>query len=109
MEMGRNFRAPKHADVDQWKKVRILYEGGVRFWGTQSPGLGDFPETCKEASEFVERNRPVLDRQEAAYRRYLNAKKDRDQKKRGKQRALKAKRKAELGGKGSSAALRSSP
>lgn len=32
-EMGRNFKAPKKRDDEQWKKVRALWSAGVRFWG----------------------------------------------------------------------------
>lgn len=59
VEMGRNFRAPKQRDLVQWEKVRILYDGGIRFSGTQSYRLGRFPETCHEAIEFVRKNRPA--------------------------------------------------
>ena len=98
-EMGRNFRAPKRSDEDEWEKIRILYDGGVRFWGAQSPNLGPFPDTREEALEFVRRNRQELECQEANYRKLLQDEAEREEKRRGKKRALREKRKqAEQGG-----------
>src|SRR5688572_13108035 len=87
-EMGRNFRAPKRNDVEQWEKVRILFDGGVRFWGEQSGNFGPFPETPAEAIEFVSRNRRELDRQEKNYRRSLEEKSQRERRRHEKGRTL---------------------
>jgi hypothetical protein len=95
-EMGRNFRAPKREDREQWEKVRILYDGGVRFWG--SGWFGRFPETPAEAIDFVKQHRPELDRQEANYRAAVARKKERELEKHEKARAARQKRKAEESG-----------
>lgn len=91
--MGRNFRAPSHGNKEQWKKVKILYDGGVRFWG--SGWFGRFPDTVVEAIEFVKCHRPELERQEKNYRKYVAEKAERELKKREKARAVREKRKAE--------------
>lgn len=91
--MGRNFRAPRQEDDEQWKKVKILYDGGVRFWGIGR--LGKFPDTVAEAIEFVKRHRPQLERQEANYRKRVADNMERQLKKRVKARAAREKRKAE--------------
>ena len=58
--MGRYFRAPRKADGDQWKKVEMLYRAGVYFAGRQSPSLGKFPDSVREAKEFIAKNRAAL-------------------------------------------------
>jgi hypothetical protein len=59
--MGRYFRAPRKVDAAQWKKVEMLFRAGVYFGGTQSPELGRFPDTVREAKEFIARNRSMLE------------------------------------------------
>lgn len=54
--MGRYFRAPSSRSLDQWRKVEMLFNAGVRFSGTQSCALGRFPNTVREAKEFIARN-----------------------------------------------------
>lgn len=54
--MGRYFRAPSARSLDQWRKVEMLFNAGVRFSGTQSCRLGRFPDTMREAKEFIARN-----------------------------------------------------
>ena len=46
---GRHFKAPKQADVRQWEKIKYLLEHGFRFQKIGVP----YPETLKEAKEFV--------------------------------------------------------
>ena len=59
-DMGRYFRAPRKADGKQWRKIEMLFRAGVYFGGTQSPELGRFPDTIREAREFIARNAEVL-------------------------------------------------
>ena len=50
-EMGRNFKAPKKRDDEQWKKVLALWSGGVRFWGqnvAEPP-----PERLSEVDDYL--------------------------------------------------------
>jgi DNA-directed RNA polymerase subunit RPC12/RpoP len=51
--MGRSFKAPRHSDCEQWKKVQKLYALGFRFHsygGEYSP----LPERLREVDRFVE-------------------------------------------------------
>ena len=55
--MGRAFRAPRHDDVDQWRKVEILARGGFTFWSS----VGRYPDTVAQARRFVETHRKIAD------------------------------------------------
>ncbi len=51
--MGRAFKAPKHRDDEQWRKVQTLYALGFRFHrygGDYEP----LPERLREVDTFVE-------------------------------------------------------
>jgi DNA-directed RNA polymerase subunit RPC12/RpoP len=51
--MGRNFKAPKKRDIEQWKKVEALWNGGVRF---QSQNLSDPPPSdLRDVEEYLKR------------------------------------------------------
>lgn len=67
--MGRYFRAPSSRSIDQWRKVEMLFNAGVRFSGTQAFALGRFPDTIREAKEFIARNaiQLVTDGQRRSY------------------------------------------
>ena len=55
--MGRSFTAPRRTDVDQWKKVEILWSAGFRFHSYRScPDAERLPETLAEVAEFLRRN-----------------------------------------------------
>ncbi|MES2923857.1 MAG: hypothetical protein V4819_20045 [Verrucomicrobiota bacterium] len=90
--MGRNFKAPNVSDDQQWKKVEILYQGGVRFWGTQSYEKGKFPDTIDEAKAFLERNKATIQAQWDRYRSFLAEDAKRDERFAEKRRRLKPKR-----------------
>ncbi len=51
--MGRYFRPPSIRATKQWRKVEMLYQAGVRFSGTQSGELGQFPDTLLVAKEAL--------------------------------------------------------
>ncbi len=38
----------------------MLYQAGIRFSGTQSGELGQFPDTLQEARAFLQRNQETL-------------------------------------------------
>ncbi|MFC7339445.1 hypothetical protein ACFQY0_19790 [Haloferula chungangensis] len=94
--MGRNFKAPPIADLEQWKKVEVLYEGGIRFAGTQSPELGKFPDTLDEAEEFLTRNKDFLEAQKEWRKTLGERNATKAERLTEKRRAQKAKRKKDL-------------
>ena len=56
--MGRAFKAPKMSDIEQWKKVELLWGAGFRFipntgWRDVEP----YPERLREVAAFIESNR----------------------------------------------------
>ncbi len=55
---GRHFKAPKKADIAQWKKVQFLFEHGFWFQRIYDKANGyqivAYPKTLEEAREFVE-------------------------------------------------------
>lgn len=55
-EMGRNFRAPKKSDAQQWKKVKRLYEAGFRFIGSGAHDVPRLPEKLSDVESFLEEN-----------------------------------------------------
>jgi len=57
MEMGRTFRVPKKDDLEQWEKVRKLYEAGFYFGSYRSfPEAEPYPDKLKEVDDFIKRN-----------------------------------------------------
>ncbi|TWB63696.1 hypothetical protein FBZ92_103187 [Nitrospirillum viridazoti] len=55
--MGRSFKAPRRADIAQWRKVEALWRQGYRFWSCRShPGAEPLPAMLKEVPSFVRRN-----------------------------------------------------
>jgi hypothetical protein len=67
--MGRYFRPPSIRATKQWRKVEMLYQAGIRFSGTQSGALGQFPDTLLEARTFLQRNRATLTARQFYYER----------------------------------------
>jgi hypothetical protein len=54
--LGRHFKAPKHDDLKQWKKVVFLIRHGFVFHPIHDPKTHSrvpYPETLKEARHFV--------------------------------------------------------
>ena len=56
--MGRAFKAPKKSDMEQWKKVALLWGAGFRFishtgWRDVEP----YPERLRDVAAFIEGNR----------------------------------------------------
>ena len=56
--MGRAFKAPKMSDIEQWKKVELLWGAGFRLipntgWRDVEP----YPERLREVAAFIESNR----------------------------------------------------
>jgi hypothetical protein len=51
--MGRAFRAPRCENVSQWHKVEILARNGFTFWSH----VGRYPDSVREAEEFVKTKR----------------------------------------------------
>ena len=62
VEMGRNFRAPKRDDLEQWKKVEALVRAGFSFHSVNSYRTGRYPERLSEVDSFVEKAREKLGR-----------------------------------------------
>lgn len=56
--MGRTFRAPARRQIDQWKKVKRLWDAGFRFWSYRSfPEAERYPDDLRDIDAFIERNR----------------------------------------------------
>lgn len=56
--MGRAFKAPKKSDVEQWKKVELLWRAGFRFMpNTGWRDVEPYPERLREVAAFIEGNR----------------------------------------------------
>lgn len=55
--MGRSFKAPKHRDTEQWRKVAALWQAGFRFHSYRSqPQAERLPERLREVEDFIRRN-----------------------------------------------------
>jgi hypothetical protein len=55
--MGRTFRAPSKQKVDQWEKVRRLWNAGFRFWSYRDfPDAERYPDDLREVDAFIRRN-----------------------------------------------------
>lgn len=55
-EMGRSFKPPKSSDLKQWKKVRLLYAEGFRFFGCGSRSGEKLPEKLIDLEKFLNDN-----------------------------------------------------
>jgi hypothetical protein len=56
--MGRAFKVPRKADVEQWAKVRALWMAGFRFFNSPSHRgvVEPFPDRLREVDDFIRRN-----------------------------------------------------
>jgi hypothetical protein len=54
--MGRSFRAPRRADVDQWTKVQILYAHGFRFASYRRRDCAPLPRSLQDVADFLVAN-----------------------------------------------------
>ena len=52
--MGHDFKAPKHSDIKQWKKVKILYQEGITYHSCGCGGPGYRPKSLREVNEFLD-------------------------------------------------------
>lgn len=52
--MGRDFKAPRQADVRQWRKVELLVRRGYAFDSCGCFGPGARPATLREVPAFLE-------------------------------------------------------
>jgi hypothetical protein len=59
--MGRTFRVPPRSKLDQWEKVRRLWDAGFRFWNT-STNAEPYPADLRDVDGFIRRNRYRLAR-----------------------------------------------
>lgn len=54
--VGRNFRAPKRGNKNQWEKIEFLVSNGFRFQSIYVDGKRlSYPDTLEEAKFFVEK------------------------------------------------------
>lgn len=58
------FKVPRSSDAEQWEKVRLLLSHGFRF--TSLGGGVEYPETLKEAPEWVKKHAQRADRTETS-------------------------------------------
>jgi len=55
--MGRSFRVPPRANIEQWEKVRLLWQAGFRFWSYRShPEAEPLPDRLRDVEDFIRRN-----------------------------------------------------
>ncbi len=58
-DMGKDFKAPKQTDVEQWEKIRLLFEAGFTFHSCGCCGPGYRPAELKEIKDFMLSQRTV--------------------------------------------------
>ena len=51
--MGHDFQAPRRQNKAQWRKIRLLWEAGIRFNSCGCTGPGERPQTLSEAKQTV--------------------------------------------------------
>jgi intergrase/recombinase len=52
-DMGVGFKPPKQSDLDQWEKVRRLYQNDVIFQMRCCYGPGERPARLNQVDEFL--------------------------------------------------------
>jgi predicted RNA-binding Zn-ribbon protein involved in translation (DUF1610 family) len=52
-EMGRSFKAPSRFDLEQWKKVRILFAHGFRFFSYRNHECEPLPDRLRDVEAFI--------------------------------------------------------
>lgn len=57
--MGLDFKAPKQKDVDQWKKVELLFQNGFTFYSCGCCGPGFRPAELADVDAFIEGQRSL--------------------------------------------------
>jgi hypothetical protein len=55
-EMGRTFKAPPSRNLEQWSKVRALYEAGFRFFSYRSVDCPPLPAKLSQVEAFIRDN-----------------------------------------------------
>lgn len=83
-DMGRDFKAPKRSDVEQWKKVVLLYTHGYTFHSCGCDGPGPRPKRLKDVAPFLAKQRH---REETRERQQRLASAERERNRRRKKRA----------------------
>ncbi len=51
--MGLDFRAPRQTDVEQWRKVELLFQNGINFSSCGCGGPGFRPARLREVPNFL--------------------------------------------------------
>lgn len=51
-DLGRDFKAPRREDREQWEKVELLYRRGITFDSCGCDGPGKRPRTLREAKDM---------------------------------------------------------
>jgi hypothetical protein len=60
IDLGRDFKAPRRADKNQWRKVELLAKNGITFESCGCTGPGYRPRTLAEAKmDVVVAGRPL--------------------------------------------------
>lgn len=54
--MGRSFKAPPTKDLEQWAKVRALYDAGFRFFSYRSVDGPPLPAKLSDVEDFIRDN-----------------------------------------------------
>jgi hypothetical protein len=54
--MGRSFKAPPTKDLEQWAKVRVLYDAGFRFFSYRSIDGPPLPTRLSDVEAFIRDN-----------------------------------------------------
>lgn len=52
--MGLDFRAPRQADKEQWRKVELLFENGINYCSCGCGGPGFRPTRLRDVPSFLE-------------------------------------------------------
>jgi predicted RNA-binding Zn-ribbon protein involved in translation (DUF1610 family) len=55
--MGRNFKAPRHANQREWKKIKLLVQNGFRFFSSGYNGRNTYPEKFGELGAFLKKGK----------------------------------------------------
>src|SRR5690349_4876723 len=60
--LSLDFKAPKHDDVKQWRKVEILHANGIHFGSCGCGGPGYRPKYLYEVERFLETSPEIVAR-----------------------------------------------
>lgn len=55
-EMGRSFKAPPAKDLEQWKKIKVLFAAGFRFSSYRSTLGPPLPDRLADVATFIRDN-----------------------------------------------------